>query len=739
MSLTFLTPWLLLGLLATFIPLLLHLLARARAQEVLFPSLRFLQMSMEKTARRRRVQHWLLLLLRMLLLALLALAVAQPVVGGWNFASEHAAVIVLDNSLSMAAVDGGQSRFARARADAEALLAGSRRPAVAALLTAGGDGGEPELTARLEDLRQQLAATNITYGPARIDRALAAAFDALADSPVQQKFVYLFTDLQASGIGDLQALRQRAAEQDVHLLVVNLAETPAENVAVTDVTLSGQQVVNEVLEISATVANASPRAREVQVALSVEGELAGSAVRRNLAPAGEEGSNAIVRFYRRMTRPGPLSGAVTLTRIGAEASDALAADNQRHFAVDVADPVAALLVHGPIEEGINPLLAPHAALAIALDPFADPARPWSIRTRSIDAAALTAEALAEADVVFLCSVPAVSDAQGDALAAFVASGGTAVMFCGPASQREALNRSLGRLLPAGIEPATGEVGPQAGGVPLADVDRGHPYLTGIYEDLADYLSVVVQRYYRLRPKPGASRTLMELANGDPLMVVRPFGQGRVLLCATPASPRWSNLPTAGLFPPMMIRAALLSRRQGGQDRTFLPGARVALRPEAPAGQLAPDRLTVTPPGEATETIALPVAPGPDGPLATFDATERIGLYTWRAGDPNAPATAPAERNRPDGAFAVNPAPGESDLRSLDEPALRRALASAGLEKVYMAPSAERAAAEAAEDAQGENGWKYLLLAAVFVLVFESVVANRVRSNLAPAPAHLKAA
>ncbi len=53
----FATPLLLLGLLATAIPFILHLLSSVKAQEVFFPTLRFLKRSMEKTARRRRIQN----------------------------------------------------------------------------------------------------------------------------------------------------------------------------------------------------------------------------------------------------------------------------------------------------------------------------------------------------------------------------------------------------------------------------------------------------------------------------------------------------------------------------------------------------------------------------------------------------------------------------------------------------------------------------------------------------------
>src|ERR1035437_807813 len=96
LALTFLEPWLLAGLLAAGIPFVLHLLSSVRAQEVQFPTLRFMQLSMEKTAHRRRIQHWLLLLLRAALLAMLARAVAQPIsqaTGNWLGGNPYAAVV----------------------------------------------------------------------------------------------------------------------------------------------------------------------------------------------------------------------------------------------------------------------------------------------------------------------------------------------------------------------------------------------------------------------------------------------------------------------------------------------------------------------------------------------------------------------------------------------------------------------------------------------------------------------
>lgn len=74
----FLNATLLFGLAAAAIPIALHLLGRREPQRLEFPALRFLKQRIETNRRRMRVRHWSLLSLRVLALAGLALALAQP-------------------------------------------------------------------------------------------------------------------------------------------------------------------------------------------------------------------------------------------------------------------------------------------------------------------------------------------------------------------------------------------------------------------------------------------------------------------------------------------------------------------------------------------------------------------------------------------------------------------------------------------------------------------------------------
>ncbi len=79
---TFLNPLLLLGLFVAAIPLIIHLFNFRRPRRVDFSSLAFLKELQKSTMQRVRIKQLLLLALRMLALACLAMAFARPTLTG---------------------------------------------------------------------------------------------------------------------------------------------------------------------------------------------------------------------------------------------------------------------------------------------------------------------------------------------------------------------------------------------------------------------------------------------------------------------------------------------------------------------------------------------------------------------------------------------------------------------------------------------------------------------------------
>jgi aerotolerance regulator-like protein len=121
----FLHPLVLFGIVAAAIPALLHLFQRRTPPEVEFPPLRYLNEAERRSARRLRLRHLLLLILRTALIVVLVLAAARPLVPARRTGAAHpptAMALILDNSLSSGAVSGGQVTLERLKAAARSVL-----------------------------------------------------------------------------------------------------------------------------------------------------------------------------------------------------------------------------------------------------------------------------------------------------------------------------------------------------------------------------------------------------------------------------------------------------------------------------------------------------------------------------------------------------------------------------------------------------------------------------------------
>jgi len=732
LALSFTTPLLLIGLLAAAIPPLLHLLSVARAKQAAFPTLRFLRLSMAKTARRRRIQHWLLMVVRSALLAVLAVGLAEPIsrAAGWGGAAERSAVVVLDNSMSMSALSGGVSRLASAKSQAAALLDGVGRPELAAVIVTNGQAAPEGLTTRLDLLRAGIGAVSPSPGRAPMRHCLEAALAALAGQTQGRKAVYMFSDLQQANLADLLSLPAPSGAEAVDLLVVG-SEAGIDDVAVSDLEIAGQPIVGAALTFTAAVVNSSAHDRIVRVLFEADqpaGPPVSRQIRVSLGPAGTSAARAQVRFQHRFDQPGQHTGRVYI-----EGSDDLPANDARYFSLAVADRLETLVVAGG-SAGQGGDAGGAAMVELALNPFEDPSAAWPIRVRRVSGGAFNASDLAGASAGFFCDVAAFDEGSAQAVRQFVRSGGTVVFFLGPDIEVGSYNRLLGHsagqepaLLPCRLAPATGQIGPEAPAQTVSFLDTEHAYFAGLYATAAEYPAVLVQRYFPLTVEQPAARVLMRLANGEPLLVTTPYGAGAVVICATSASPQWSDFSLTGMFLPAVSRMSLLSFSTGPGEQMHQAGQAVTIRP-LQRGRLGGARslppgavLNVTmPEGDGESVATVPLADSEEGPIATFGETARAGIYRW------AVFAGSAGGDLPSGAFAVNVDGAECDLVAVSPQALADALARAGWRHVYVGATLEQVRSAATGEAAGRNWWDVLVAAVVLLLVVEAAAANRTR-------------
>ncbi len=195
----FLHPLALIGLAAAAIPAVLHLFQRRQPPEADFPALRYLAEAERRSARRLRLRHVLLLVLRTALIVTVVLAAARPLVPSHATGATHpptALVIVLDNSLSSGAVVGGQVALDRLKTAARDVLGRAAPQDRLWLVLADGivrGGARVELAAAVDSAPPD---------PRRLDlvSAVTRAVQVAGSAPAAVREVHVISDLQRTAL-----------------------------------------------------------------------------------------------------------------------------------------------------------------------------------------------------------------------------------------------------------------------------------------------------------------------------------------------------------------------------------------------------------------------------------------------------------------------------------------------------------------------------------------------------------
>jgi hypothetical protein len=629
MGLSFITPMLLGGAALVAVPLVLHLIMRRKPVPHDFPALRFLREKAVANRRRLRLSHIFLLLLRMAALALLALALARPVLrgAGWLADGEGpvAAAFVFDSAPRMALREANQTRLDRSAALARVLLGklpeGSR---VAVLDTSGGAAAfSPSVAAAAARIDRLAAATTAVALPG----AVAEARRLLAGAELARKELYVFTDC-SHGAWDGAAPQPAAAPGEPAVLFVDVgAETP-HDFALDALDLSGERVsAGTSLALTASASRVGPDAtRNVAVEILSSGQY----VRRGVKPvAWKEGAPAQVDFDVAGLEPGTRQGRVVI-----EGSDDLEADDVRYFTVEVGA-AAKVIVASP-----RPAARTSAFLVQAIAPKtlvkSGKARfePEVIDVESLDSVSWDA-----ARGMVLLDPPPLPPPTWEALERWVAGGRGLVIWLGPrAGTAERFNSDASRRVLGGD---IVRVWRRVEGNYLAPASLDHPVLAAFRRvgDAVPWQDFPVMRHWEFRPEPaadggrdaGAAAVVAGYRNGLPAIAEHRVGSGTVVLVTTPVSQSaadpdaWNALAT-GFEPwPFVILAneALLHACDTSDDRNVAAGAPAVLHIER---RDVPAAFVRTPTGDD-----FPAAVDQKRGTITVTATQVPGNYAVRAG------------------------------------------------------------------------------------------------------------
>ena len=671
----FLNPLFLFGLSAAALPVLIHLFTRRKPREVRFPSLEFLAEVNQSEIRRLRIKQWLLLALRTLAVAALALAMARPSLqGGPHDGAASTLIALVDVSGSMGSPDGeGRPLTATARRVLESLLA-TLGPADEMLLVPYDRTPHPlseapiaesgRLRAAAQALAPSATATNHTA-------ALETAARALRESRALNREVFWVSDFQRTGFPETGLTLPPGPWENARTYLVPITPRSRANVALTGAGLApSADSTAPALEVDASAFDAVSGTGTQDFALETRELATGD---RAIAPLGRGfialGARGDARTLVPLDRVPEHGGEVLLP------DDALALDNRWVFASGRAGTLRVLLR----EDG-----AP-SPLRFALE-AGSPAS--GLTVRAVDAQSL-AEGLGDADLLVIGDVERLGPRELQQTLDFHRAGGGLLLAPGPHADREAWSLLLEQLGCGRL----GDDSPAAAGASwrLLRAVAGHAVLDGFPARPGEPLTQArFSAVPTFTPRAGA-RVLLRFDEAHPALIEAPH----VMTLLAPIDATLGDLALSGAFLPLVHQMALVLAR-GTAAPSLHPGDTW----QAPAS--AEWRLE----DETGRAVAVRVTTTDGATLATSAPLDRPGLY--RAFADGTLRTS----------FAVNPDPRESDLTPIAERALVTAFPSG---RARVLRPGDDLAVRVREARNGRELWREFVLLALLLLVAEAIL------------------
>ena len=702
------------GVAALSIPLIIHLFHKSRFKIVPWGAMHLLVAVLRTNQKRIKIEQWILLAIRCAIPAILALMMARPVwQGAKRMLGEEATstVVLLDNSYSMEAERAGTTNFTIARDETERLVSELRRGSEAYVFLMGeGTGLLDQSTRDLSSVTQALRKVGAGYGVARVPAALDFVAGTLDKMTEPSRQVVVLSDFQKVSFPPDDKVFGQAIERLKKLRVpptVTLWDVGAEvkdNVAVDSLDFNKLMVgVGQKVQIHANIHNYGDTARpDVKVTMKVDGRDKSTS---QVSLGGKAQSQVL--FTHVFDKPGS-----HVVEIQTE-SDAVKADNSFLASIPVRDKLGVLLVDGAPGATPDDLKGETGFAQIALSPFAAGKVEQAdlIQAKVVTADALNAKGISEAAVVVLANVAKLNDEQLKALEVFVKQGGGLLVFTGDRTDAAWWNGPFGKLAPLQIGTMAGDL--KEGAAKPASVASQrfeNPALEIFNNPQNGNLSdAAIKAWFRLKPPertggPDDPVVLARLDGGDPFLVEKTFGEGRVIACSTTLDSDWNNLPARPSYLPLVQRLCVYLASNVYPPRNLQVGEQlVSFLPAAAAGKKA--ALTLP----DASTVEVPVIKKGERGVVEYPKTQRPGLYTLQ------PAGGLPVH------YVVNADRAESDLTRLTDVEIKTLARTHGLQVVHSA--AEFKALDKAQR-YGKEIWKWALLILLGLLFAELILQQK---------------
>jgi hypothetical protein len=559
---TFLNPAVLFGLIATAIPVLIHLLNLRKLKKIEFSTLSFLKELKKHKIRRIKLKQWLLLALRFLIILFLVGAFARPAIksvtiGGTTSAAKTTAVFILDNTFSMFLVNEKGSYFNRAKQVINNMLNQLQEGDDAALiLVAAISKKDIQTTTNLNDFKKQVDETQISSVSGTIHDAVIKAAKILEQSKNFNKEIYLLSDFQKSRLTDPKeeiSDLSRMLDERVKLYLFDFSGKEILNVGIESLEPNNQIFEKDKpVSFTAVITNYSKQpVNNLVASLFINGER--SAQQSINLGAGESKK---VLFETVLKSTGSVDVMAEIE------DDDILQDNRRYLSLNIPDKISVIIFSGTPDDSkfIRLALSPEEennSLVISEKNFN---QITSVNLKNYDAIILVG-----------CNFSGYSDR----ITGYLSNGGS--IFLMPGSQTDFNEfKSVASKLQLPVPVA--DVGSAGGSRSVSAFDKTdfeHPVFANIFEKNAkkQIESPDIYRYFKVFTQ-GKGKNIISLADNSSFLSEYKIRKGKVLLMTSAPVLGWSNLPLKGIFVPLIYKSVFYLASKDQQVSSYIAGETV---------------------------------------------------------------------------------------------------------------------------------------------------------------------
>jgi hypothetical protein len=531
----FVNPLFLFGLLAIAIPVIIHLFNFRRFRKVYFTNVRFLQELKQQTQKQSQLRHQLILAMRILAIAALVMAFAQPYIpfsdSKSRMASRNAVSIFIDNSFSMEATGSNGTLLDESKLKAREIVSAYKSTDLFQLLTCDFEGRHQRLVTRDEFLTM-LEDVKISPSVHSFSEIVRRQYDLLQSEASARRNSYIISDFQKSSYKNVDFNQ----DSSISTYLVPLKSSAVANLYIDSCWFDQPtQQPGKTSLLSARIWNKSENDLEkIPLKLLINNQ------QKSVASIDiKSGMSTSVQIPFTVHQSGPQHGLLQVTDYP------VTYDDKFYFSFDVLEAIHVLAINGGNENRfLNALFAQDS----------------SVRLTNMNEKSLDYGRLPQFDLIILNEIPGISTGLAEEIKRYVTNGGTILMLPAPNADLATYNNFLASVKAPSYQP----------------VDTADSKVVRLSEESYLFRDVFerqqgkqvlaantdlpkVNKHFPIAFSSAMLTVpLMGMLNGKEFLTLTNSGMGQVLQFTVPLDPAFSNFPQQALFVPVLYNIALIS-------------------------------------------------------------------------------------------------------------------------------------------------------------------------------------